>query len=270
MKNIIITGASGSVGAAATRALAQQGWHVIMACRDVNKGEIVRQEILSQNPSASIELRELEMSSRESIQRFADGLNGTTVDALFNNAGIKAHKYAESADGIEQDMAVNYIGPAMLTELILPLIPNGGSIVNMVSLTCRFAKLNINWRNRKAEDFSQLGFYSTSKLAFLYYSIGLAKRNPQLNVNVSDPGIVNSNMISMGQWYDPLADIFFRPFIKTPEQGTVSSLNAIKHTGSLEYFVGKSHSKIAKKYLESPLVDQLWQQFNSDFYSIIK
>lgn len=260
MKNIIITGASGSVGAAATKAMAEQGWHVIMACRNVSKGETVRQEILSKNPSASIEVRELEMSSKESIQKFANGLKETTIDVLFNNAGIKCHEYRETAEGIEENMAVNYIGPAALTELIVPLIPEGGSIVNMVSLTCRFASLDLNWRERKPESFSQLGFYSTSKLAFLYYSIGLAKRNPQLNINVSDPGIVNSNMISMGHWYDPLADIFFRPFIKTPEQGAVSSLNAIKHTGSLEYFVGKGHSPIAKKYLESPMVDQLWQQ----------
>lgn len=267
MKNIIITGASGSVGAAATSILAQQGWHVIMACRDLNKAEKVRQEILGKCPSASIEVRELEMSSSESIKKFADGLKGTTIDVLFNNAGIKAHKYTETAQGIEQNMAVNYIGPAMLTELIVPLIPDGGSIVNMVSLTVGFAKLDINWRDRKAEDFSQLGFYSTSKLAFLYYSIGLAKRYPRLNVNVSDPGIVNSNMISMGHWYDPLADIFFRPFIKTAEQGAVSSLNAISYVGSLEYFAGKKHSPIARRYTESPLVEQLWDQFISEFFS---
>lgn len=260
MRNIIITGASGSVGAAATSALAQHGWHVIMACRDLEKGEKVRQEVLAKCPGASVEVRELEMSSRESIRRFAEGLKGTVVDVLFNNAGVKAHKYAESADGIEQNMAVNFVGTAMLTELVAPLIPKGGSIVNMVSLTVRFAKLDINWRERKPEDFSQLGFYSASKLALLYYSIGLARRCPHLNVNVSDPGIVNSNMITMGHWYDPLADIFFRPFIKTPEQGAVSSLNAIGHVGSLQYFVGSKHSPIAGKYLDSPFVDQLWQQ----------
>ncbi|MCQ2199875.1 MAG: SDR family NAD(P)-dependent oxidoreductase [Paludibacteraceae bacterium] len=263
MKNIIITGASGSIGAAASCVLAQQGWHVIMACRDVNKGEKVKAEILCKCPTASVEVRELEMSSPESIRDFAEGLKGTTVNALFNNAGIKAHKYVETAQGIEQNMAVNYIGAAMLTELIVPLIPAGGSVVNMVSLTVRFAKLDMNWRERKPEEFSQLGFYSTSKLAFLYYSIGLARRCPHLSVNVSDPGIVNSNMITMGHWYDPLADIFFRPFIKTPEQGAEPSLNALNYVGSLQYFVGRKHSPIAGKYVESPLVEQLWQQLGS-------
>jgi len=43
-------------------------------------------------------------------------------------------------------------------------------------------------------------------------------------VNAVDPGVVNTGMITMHKWYDPLADIFFRPFIKSPEQGAMTAI----------------------------------------------
>lgn len=272
MKTIIITGASGSVGEAASRIMAQEGWHVIMACRNMEKGKVVKERIekeLSNSPSFKggsgrvLELQEVEMSSPNSIHAFANRLEGRKIDALFNNAGIMCRHFSRTDEGIERTMAVNYLGTALLTDLILPLMPVGGNIVNMVSLTTRFARLDENWRQWDEHHFGQLSTYGSSKLAVLYHSIALARRHPELHINVSDPGIVNSNMISMDRWYDSLADIFFRPFIKTPEQGARSAINAIHSTESLRYYVGNKSKPIAPRYLNSPLVEQLWMQLNT-------
>ncbi|MCF0202151.1 MAG: SDR family NAD(P)-dependent oxidoreductase [Bacteroidaceae bacterium] len=262
-KVIVITGASGSIGACTVKAMAAEGWRVIMACRNVEKGEAVRQEILSTLPNALIEVRQVEMSSLASVRQFAAGLQGITVDALFNNAGVISNGYSTTVDGYENTIAVNYLAPAVLTNLLLPQIPKGGRILNMVSLMVRFGRLTPDWQNWGEQHFSRLLSYSDSKQALLLYTIALARRNPYIYINVCDPGIVNSNMIHMDRWYDTIADLFFRPIIKTPEQGAAPAIRALHADDTMKYFVGRKTSDIPARYLNSPLIEPLWNHITA-------
>lgn len=263
MKNwIVVTGASGSMGRVAVKKMAEEGYPVVMACRNLEKGEAIRQEILQEVPGAVIEQIELQLASRESVRQFVNALGDRKIAGLFNNAGIKNSRYHVAESGIEHTMEVNYLAPALLTILLTPLFETEAKIVNMVSLTTKYAHIDINWPEWGSDRFSQLRTYGSTKLAFLYFSIAYARQNPSLFVNVADPGIVDSNMISMDKWYDPLADIFFRPFIKTPEQGVRPALSALHTEKQLCYFVGKKENPIPSRFLENKLVEQLWQQLH--------
>ena len=257
---LLITGASGSMGKVATQAMAQEGYPILMACRNLQKGETVRQEILKAVPEAQLELIELDLSRQTSVREMVARLDGRKLSGIFNNAGIISRRYSLTEDGIEHSMAVNYLNPTLLTRLLLPNLEEKGHIVNMVSISRFISRLTIDWPEQGAENFQQLRTYANGKMAFLYFTLGLARRYPQFIVNMSDPGVVNSNMISMGRWFDPLADIFFRPFIKTPEQGAQSALNALHATEGIHYYVGKGYKPVPKRYQESPLVDELWEQ----------
>jgi len=263
MKNwVVITGATGSMGRVAVKAMASQGYPVVMACRNSDKAHEVRRQVLNDCPDAVIEIHSLDLMSQASVRIFVDGLGGRTISALFNNAGVIARSYNLTEDGFEQSMAVNYLNPALLTLLLIPFLEKGGRVVNMVSLTTKMAKLDMDWMNRKPQSFSRLPFYSTSKLAFLYFSIALARKYPELVLNVSDPGIVDSNMISMGKWFDPLADLLFRPFINSPEKGVRPALAALQANSSLNYYVGRKASPIPERFTSSPMVDSLWNQLS--------
>ena len=259
-KVIIITGATGSMGIEATREMSRRGYTVIMACRNPGKAEAMRTQVIQTQPAANIEVHPLDLSSLASVRQFADNLHERPIDALFCNAGMLAHSHSLSPDGYETDIATNYLGNALLCELIVPHMPQGSHIVNMVSLTTKYAHISPDWPHWKPSQFTRLGTYGSSKLALLYYTISLARRNPHLYVNVSDPGIVDSSMITMGKWYDPLADIFFRPFIKTPIQGVQPALSALQSTNTLRYYVGKKQDPISKRFQDSPLVETLWEQ----------
>ena len=67
---VIVTGASGAMGAAAVRVLAAQGFAVVMACRNPAKAEAVREGILADQPGARIDIRPLELSSLASVRGF--------------------------------------------------------------------------------------------------------------------------------------------------------------------------------------------------------
>ena len=256
----IVTGASGAMGEAAVRALARDGRSVVMACRNLEKAEAVRSRILADLPGADISIGRLDLSSLDSVRAFADNLGQEPVSALFNNAGVISRGYSLTGDGLENTFAVNYFGPFLLTRLLLPLMDPEASIVNMVSLTCRYVSVTEKSLHPSADEFSQLGTYARSKLALLRFSRELARRNPGLHINLADPGIVNSNMIDLGHWFDPLADILFRPFCKSPERGVQPALSALASDGRNRYFVGRKIMDIPARFEDPNLDLRIWEE----------
>lgn len=246
------------MGAVATKAMAEKGYPVVMACRNIQKAAAVRESILSGLPEADIEIKPLELSSMKSVRSFVESLGEGPVAALFNNAGVISKGYSLTPEGLENTFAVNYFGPFLLTRLLLPLMPADARIVNMVSLTCRIVKLSESSLQPAVKDFSQLGTYARSKLALVRFSQELARRNPELRVNLADPGIVNSNMISMGRWFDPLADVLFRPFCKSPEKGAQPAIKALSSDERNRFFVGNRVLPIPQRYSDPELDARLW------------
>ena len=256
----IVTGATGAMGAAAVEALAAEGRAVLMACRNRAKAEAVRSGILARIPDARLEIGALDMSSLASVRQFAETVEPGSVTALFNNAGVISKSYQFTGDGFENTFAVNYFGPWLLTRLLAEKMPEGSRIVNMVSLTCRFVRITPDSLRPERKDFSQLGTYARSKRALLSFSQELSRRHPGLRINVSDPGIVASDMIDLGHWYDPLADALFKPFCKSPASGVRPALSALSSDVAGHYFVGKSHRPIPRFYHDPGLDAALWNE----------
>lgn len=249
-KTVIITGASGSMGAAASKALAEKGFGIVMACRNMAKAAAVRETVLSGLPAASVEMEELHLDSFASIRDFASRMEGRRIYGLFNNAGVMPRDYGLTEDGFERTIAVNYLGPFLLSRLLLPCLGDGGHVVNMVSLTCRYVAGPEDFIDVDRRKYRQLRNYAESKLALMYFSIELARREPGIVVNVADPGIVSSNMIDLGRWFDPLADALFKPLCKSPESGARPAVNAMCSGCGLELFKGRGHGPVPSVFME--------------------
>ena len=287
MGRFVVTGATGAMGAAAVEALASRGIPVLMACRNLAKAEAVRSSVLSRVPSADIVVRHLDLASMESVRSFAASIKGDSDDtpacpisAVFHNAGVISKGYSLTADGFENTFSVNYFGPWLLTQLLLPVLPPDARIVYMVSLTCRFARLSEAYLQPTPADFSQLGTYARAKRALLSSALELKRRHPSLQVHLADPGVVASDMIDMGHWFDPLADALFKPLCKKPATGVQPALRALlwdasccpkspnpTATASLglassadepRYFVGRSDHPIPRRYLTPAADERLW------------
>ncbi|MCF0174584.1 MAG: SDR family NAD(P)-dependent oxidoreductase [Bacteroidales bacterium] len=260
VKKIIITGASGSMGSVAVRHFASIDVPVIMAVRNLAKASAIRENILKDHPSADIELRLLDIASLASIQAFVQSLekDGIRASHLFNNAGIIPRSHEVNADGFEMTVATNYIGPYLLSRLAVEKL-GVKNVCNMVSLTIKYGRLKKNFFENPGY-LNRLDIYSTTKLALFNFSIILAKKYAGVQVNVSDPGIVDSNMISMGEWFDPIADRCFRPFISSPEKGVAPAIRAIESDNNLCYFVGNKTKKFTLKELNNPIAEWLWQE----------
>lgn len=208
----IITGANGGMGKAITRAMAGMGVPVIMACRNVERAAGVRDEIVRETGNGRVELHQLDLASVASIRSFVDGLNGREVSVLVNNAGIMCRDFTTTEDGLEMTVGVNYVGTWLLTNWLLPNMGKTGKtrIINTSSVTCKMGEVGDHFFKLDPEHYRRFKAYPNSKLAILMFTAELARRvqGRAITVNAVDPGVVNTGMITMHKWYDPLADVF--------------------------------------------------------------
>lgn len=119
---VIITGASSGVGLYGAKALAARGWHVIMACRNLDKAEKAAQEVGMERGTYSI--MEIDLASLKSVRRFVEQFRATgrSLDALVGNAAVyypigKVPRF--SPEGYELSVATNHLGHFLLCNLML-------------------------------------------------------------------------------------------------------------------------------------------------------
>lgn len=265
---IIVTGATGSIGLAAVKSLLSKDLPVIMACRNIRKADSQRDSLIKEFPHSDIDVLELDLNSLASIRTFVEEIKnqGFKVDKLLNNAGIICRDFTVNDDGFETTLAVNYLGPLYLSKLMIPLMDGGFNIVNTVSVTRGVSKLDEHFFDLDKKRFSQLGTYGKAKYALFLSSLTLSETIKNGSVNLTDPGVVNSNMISMHRWFDPLADVLFRPFCKSPEKGAIPAVNALLYKSTdlvqknVKLFSGNKSKLISQKHYDNPMRKWLWEE----------
>lgn len=271
MKKIaIVTGADGDMGMEETRAVSRAGYHTIMACycpsRAAQKCERLREE--TGNPD--IEVIGIDLANLKSVRNFADTVKQRfgRVDLLMNNAGTLETGRHYTVDGLERTISVNYVGPYLLTRLLLPLMPRGSRIVNMASLVIPMGRLHFPdvFEQGCRGCFMRIWPYSNSKLAITLFTILLARKVKArgITVNAADPGIVNTGIIRMQMFFDPITDLVFRPIIRTPLQGADTAIHLLLspdvegQTGT--FCRSRRIVNLGKKYTEHRQMQELWDR----------
>lgn len=122
-KIVVITGANSGIGKAAALKFANEGYRVIMACRNMQISKVVHKEIIETSNNTNVDLIELDVSSFESIRTFCSEVKAKypRVDILIHNAAYLNHgekEYKLSPEHIELSFATNTFGPFLLTQLL--------------------------------------------------------------------------------------------------------------------------------------------------------
>lgn len=173
-RHFLITGASAGIGWHAARVLALRGGTVIMACRDVVKGEKARAAILADTPGASLSVVHLDLADLASVRQAAAQVE--RIDVLINNAGVMNPPLMRTAQGFELQFGTNHLGHFALTGLLLPKIvgpdPRVVTVASIAHKRARIAFDNLD----AARGYSRFGFYGQSKLANLLFVAELDRR----------------------------------------------------------------------------------------------
>lgn len=191
----IVTGASSGIGRATARALGMAGADVVLAVRDVAKGEAVAAELRAEHPEGTHTVAELDTSDLGSVARFAARYADVRVDILVLNAGMGSTKgRQQSVDGHELIMATNYLGHFALTAQLLESLRQASRarVVTLGSLVAKNARIRTDdldlerrWSARHA--------YAASKLAMVMFARELQRHSTAgdwgLNAHAAHPGV---------------------------------------------------------------------------------
>ena len=175
-RRFVITGANSGVGFQAARILGSRGAELVLACRNVEKGEAAARQVPGYD-AGRVVVRRLDVADLGSVRAFADAFLAEYdgLDVLVNNAGVLGAPYGLTVDGFETHFATNHLGHFALANLLLPRIRDrvvvtssrehrGGGGLDVDDL---------NWERRPYRVFQA---YAQSKLADLLFMSELQRR----------------------------------------------------------------------------------------------
>src|SRR4051812_13867735 len=170
----VVTGANSGLGLSTARELARHGAHVVLACRNQEKGKAALEEI-----GANGELEELDLASLDSVHGFAERFLGSHdgLDLLINNAGLMAPPRGMTADGFEMQFGTNVLGHFALTAQLIGAM-EGREDARVVTLSSNAHKFGrIKWDDLQHErSYNRWIAYGQSKLGDLMLALELDRR----------------------------------------------------------------------------------------------
>ncbi|MEO1286436.1 MAG: oxidoreductase [Chloroflexota bacterium] len=239
-KIAIVTGASAGIGAATTRILAHKGAHVIMAVRNVEKGDRVADAIRSEYPDAKLHVMKLDLSEIASIHAFATAYLASfdQLDLLINNAGVYSNGKdgQTTADGFALVMGVNHLGHYALTGLVLDRLLSTPSsrVITVTSGAHTGGKIDLDTFH--TVEAGERNAYGDSKLANLLFALELQRKFEQINARTisvaASPGATKSDAVQnlihsqKNRLMRVAADILTNIVMESSEMGAMPSLRA--------------------------------------------
>jgi NAD(P)-dependent dehydrogenase (short-subunit alcohol dehydrogenase family) len=235
-KVVIITGSNAGIGRYTAKILSKNGAHVIMACRNVEKANKTKQDILDENSNAQITVMKVDTSKLDTVDQFVkDFLQmSLPLHVLITNAG--AAVATEEQEGLDPMFTTNHLGHYLLITKLLPLLKQTGTeedparIVIVSSVGHKNMKIDVTPEN--LEQFihlprkkiawtlllSTMGYYAFSKLANCMHCYQLNedfKRDGVKNVVVNSlhPGAVKTDIWNTTDQLPTSEQILFRPLL---------------------------------------------------------
>ncbi|XP_073344425.1 retinol dehydrogenase 11 [Pagrus major] len=231
-KTAIVTGANVGIGKETAKDLAGRGARVILACRDMAKGEQAARDIMREVRGAKVVARQLDLADTKSICHFAENIYNTekALHYLVNNAGVAMCPYGTTVDGYEMQFGVNHLGHFFLTFLLLDLLKHSAPsrVINLSSMAHALGKIQFDDLSSE-KDYHPIRAYAQSKLANILFTRELAKRTEVLGVMAYsvDPGFVNTEITR--HLMRPIGELVktFGFLIKSPAEGAHTSIYCI-------------------------------------------
>jgi NAD(P)-dependent dehydrogenase (short-subunit alcohol dehydrogenase family) len=179
-RTAVITGANTGLGLETAKVLAAKGASVVLAVRNLDKGQAAADQITAASRSADVTVHQLDLTSLDAIRKSADALRArlSAIDLLINNAGVMYTPKQQTADGFELQFGTNHLGHFAFTGLLLDmLLPVPDSRVITVSSIGHRIRAKINFDDLQSErSYSRIAAYGQSKLANLMFTYELQRR----------------------------------------------------------------------------------------------
>ena len=193
---VAITGATAGLGRATVSALALKGASLVLLARNVDKAKAVSRQARTAG-AGPVEVIECDLSVMSSVRQAVAELNerGIAVDVLVNDAVVATPTRTTTSEGHEMMLATNYLGPCLLTRLILAGLPQGQPFRLITVGGALKAKPDLE-DLESAKDFSVGSTFERSKTALNLFTAAAPRRfeTVDLRAVIFTPGLMKTGL----------------------------------------------------------------------------
>ncbi|XP_023700006.1 DHRS-12_like_SDR_c-like domain-containing protein isoform X2 [Paramormyrops kingsleyae] len=218
-RSFMITGANSGIGKAAAIVIAKRGGTIHMVCRNKDKAEEARAEIVKETGNKDIYIHILDLTETRKVWEFAEAFKKKfkSLNVLINNAGSMLMQRELNAEGLEKNFACNTLGTYILTKNLIPLLEKSGDPrVIMVSAGIMLVKkLRVGDLQSERGRFDGTMVYAQNKRQLAVMTEQLAKTHPGIHFSLMHPGWVDTPVAeAMPDFHRSM-----RNKLRSPEQG---------------------------------------------------
>jgi dehydrogenase/reductase SDR family protein 13 len=267
-RTFLVTGANSGIGRATVEALALRNARLVLACRSEARTLPVLEALRARHSGLDAMFLQVDLSDLDSVRHAAATFlaTGRPLDVLVNNAGVAVTE-ALSADGFDLTYATNYIGPFLLTNLLLPRLRESaeGRIVNVAS-AAHYRVQRIDWSllaPRTVARRSGIVDYAVTKLMNILHAKALAQRLAGTSVTTYS---LHTGGVATNIWRTLPGPVqwFIKFFMLTAEQGAQTPLycaTAPECRGVSGRYYDRSREKRPSSLAErESLASELWER----------
>jgi NAD(P)-dependent dehydrogenase (short-subunit alcohol dehydrogenase family) len=268
---IVITGATSGIGQCAAVSLARQGAHLVLTARDRAKADATLTMIEAAAPGTRVQVYYGDFANLASVAALGREIaaHHVRIDALINNAGLHAFKSRVTADGYPEMVAVNYLAPWLLTNILRGTVVRSAPsrIVTVASEASRqgagFDPLAALIDKRSFTARGSSAIYGQTKLMDIMFSLELSHQltGTGVAVNCLCPGF-NATGLGRELWFAvPLGRLLAGLKIGDPERGASIIVRLARDPAFAEITGGYFSVKDARPLVPvAPGVDRQAQQ----------
>jgi NAD(P)-dependent dehydrogenase (short-subunit alcohol dehydrogenase family) len=262
-KTVVLTGAAGTIGAAAARELVARGATVIPVDR-------TREEVAPVASSIGAKGFWADAARFTEVRRLADELLAQLprIDVLALNAGCLCPTRVITEDGNERTFQVNHLSPFLLTALLRERLVEtpGARVVVTASLGSLFGRIDVDHLDASREHYSGARAYCRSKLANVLFTRELARRLEGTGTTAAcfHPGWIASRLLRDTRVLDAVLRSPLRHVMHTPRDGAApmiglaSTVDARSTNGV--YFSKLKRGRLNRQGRDAQLAFNLWER----------
>lgn len=268
-RTAIVTGANSGIGLETARGVARAGYRTILLCRNADRAAAAKADIDGSVRDAVTEIVLADLGSQAEVRRAVAELDDRIdhLDLLVNNAAVTIRRRTETDEGVDTMLAVNHLGPFLLTNLLLPKLEAAPAarVVTVASDAHKWGRIDFD-DVQATRGYGLLGMsrYGETKLMNILFTRELARRleDTSITANCLHPGAVRTNLGDPPAIVRAVVGLFFL----SPEQGAKTSLAAALDPDHADvngsYFVKEqpADDKLAKRAKDDAVAGELWRR----------
>ncbi|KAM7406824.1 hypothetical protein PAMA_002843 [Pampus argenteus] len=190
-RSFMITGANSGIGKATTQEIANRGGTIHMVCRNKERAEAAKDEIIKQSKNEDVHVHVVDMSSAREVWEFAQNFSqNNTVHVLINNAGCMVNQRELTEEGIEKNFATNTLGTYILTTGLIPALKKAEDprVVTVSSGGMLTQKLNVDDLQFETGTFDGTMAYAQNKRQQVILTERWASQHKDIHFSSMHPG----------------------------------------------------------------------------------